>query len=105
MPLTDAAWEVLDAPVINEIEKTVKSFYAVNILLFKYLDLSFIHRNKQQKLQLRNLRAFLLIHIIYSKQMNISVYVIQITRQHFLYLTVLLMFVLVQVYQSVHVGQ
>jgi hypothetical protein len=30
MPLTDAAWEILDAPIINEIEKIVKAFYAVN---------------------------------------------------------------------------
>jgi hypothetical protein len=56
IPLTDGAWEVPDAPVINEIEKSVKSYYAVNIyLLKKFLILIFIlHRNKQQKLQLKN---------------------------------------------------
>jgi hypothetical protein len=37
MTLTDAAWEVLDAPVINEIEKTVKSFYTVRLFLFEYI--------------------------------------------------------------------
>jgi len=31
IPLTDAAWDVLDVPIINEIEKSVKSFYTVNI--------------------------------------------------------------------------
>ena len=35
MPLTDAAWQVLDEPIINEIEKSVKSYYAVNIALYK----------------------------------------------------------------------
>ena len=36
MPLTDAAWQVLDVPVINEIEKSVKAFYAVKFYSFKY---------------------------------------------------------------------
>ncbi|CAF0749442.1 unnamed protein product [Adineta steineri] len=27
IPLTDGAWEILDLPVINEIEKSIKSFY------------------------------------------------------------------------------
>ncbi len=35
IPLTDGAWQVPDAPVINEIEKSVKSYYAVNIYLLK----------------------------------------------------------------------
>ena len=30
IPLTDAAWCVLDVPIINEINKSVQSFYAVN---------------------------------------------------------------------------
>lgn len=29
--LTDGAWQVLDAPVIKEIDKITKSFYAVSI--------------------------------------------------------------------------
>jgi hypothetical protein len=106
MPLTDGAWQVLDAPVINEIEKYVKSFYAVkfyfHLILFTG---SFIYRNKQQKIRQRKSKLFLLTHIIYSKQVNYSVYVIQISMQHFIYLIVLLMFVLVQVYRLVHVVQ
>lgn len=30
IPLTDGAWCVLDVPIINEIDKSVQSFYAVN---------------------------------------------------------------------------
>jgi hypothetical protein len=29
MPLMDGAWQVLDAPVIKEIDRATKSFYAV----------------------------------------------------------------------------
>jgi hypothetical protein len=55
IPLTDGAWQVPDAPVINEIEKSVKSYYAVNIYLRKKnLYFHFIHRNKQQKIRRKN---------------------------------------------------
>jgi len=45
MPLMDGAWQVLDAPVIKEIDRLTKSFYAVgffssidqNIHLFFFL--------------------------------------------------------------------
>jgi hypothetical protein len=30
MPLMDGAWQVLDAPVIKEIDKATKSYYAVS---------------------------------------------------------------------------
>ncbi len=35
IPLIDGAWEVLDTSVINEIEKSVKTFYTVNFYLLK----------------------------------------------------------------------
>jgi hypothetical protein len=53
MPLMDGAWQVLDAPVIKEIDRLTKSFYAVGfffLLLIKILISSFsciIHRNIQ----------------------------------------------------------
>ena len=34
MQMTDDAWQLLDTPVVNEIENIVKSFYAVNITIY-----------------------------------------------------------------------
>jgi len=50
IPLTDGAWEVPDAPVINEIEKSVKSYYAVNIYLLKkiFIFILFIETNNKK---------------------------------------------------------
>jgi hypothetical protein len=33
MPLMDGAWQVLDAPVIKEIDRATKSFYAVGFFV------------------------------------------------------------------------
>jgi hypothetical protein len=49
MTLTNGSWQVLDAPVIKEIDRITKSFYAVNYFIpqnfFIYYFL--IHRNIQ----------------------------------------------------------
>jgi hypothetical protein len=47
MPLMNGAWQVLDAPVIKEIDRSTKSFYAVKFLNFLYFSLFIIHRNIQ----------------------------------------------------------
>ena len=46
MSLTDGAWQILDAPVIKEIERSTRSFYTVNtfsrIKSTSYLEFRFL---------------------------------------------------------------
>jgi hypothetical protein len=34
VPLMDGAWQVLDAPVIKEVDRITKSFYAVSFFFY-----------------------------------------------------------------------
>ena len=64
MSLTDGAWQVLDAPVIKEIDRLTKSFYAVQFSSYTYLStvVCFPSAEKfsedaERKIQIRLLRS------------------------------------------------